>query len=80
MTYSLVLHYPLLALFFQVFMLRDKGLMRFVFNDPPTDIKRKISEIESAVAQALSSPLSVKIYDTQFHSKRDGSLDFSATR
>lgn len=61
-------------------MLRDKGLMKFVFNDPPTEVKKKISEVESAVAAALSSPLSVKIYDTQFHSKKDGRLDFSATR
>lgn len=60
-------------------MLRDKALMKFIFNDPPTEVKKKINELETAVAAALKVP-SVNIYDTQFHSKPDGSLDFTSTR
>lgn len=61
-------------------MLRDKGLMKFVFDDPPTNVKRRVPELEMAVATALGKPVTVNVYDTQFHSKEDGSLDFSSTR
>lgn len=64
----------------QIFLLRDRGLLKFVFNDPPVEVKKKIPELETAVASALNEPVKVNVYDTQFHSKKDGSLDFSSTR
>lgn len=60
-------------------MLRDKALMKLILNDPPTEVKKKIPEIELALASAAGVPL-VNIYDVQFHSKPDGSLDFTSTR
>lgn len=60
-------------------MLRDKALMKLILNDPPTEVKKRIPELENAIASAVNVP-SVNIYDVQFHSKPDGSLDFSSTR
>ena len=38
-----------------------------------------LEEFEKSVQQALSLPISVNVYDTQFYSKEDNSLDFSST-
>ncbi|KAK6620930.1 hypothetical protein RUM43_011229 [Polyplax serrata] len=62
----------------RIFMLRDKALMKLILNDPPTEVKKRIPELENAIASAVNVP-SVNIYDVQFHSKPDGSLDFSST-
>jgi len=60
-------------------VLRDKSLLKFVFDKTPRDVQKIQKEVEKAMAAALGAS-SVNIYDTQFHTKPDGSLDFSSTR
>lgn len=63
----------------RVFLLRDSDMLKFVFAKPPVEVRKKLEEFEKLVAQALSLPVTVNVYDTQFYAKEDGSLDFSAT-
>ena len=43
-------------------------------------VSKHISEIKSELEAAFTLPLSINIYDTEFYSKYDGSLDFGRTR
>ncbi|KAK9498689.1 hypothetical protein O3M35_003268 [Rhynocoris fuscipes] len=63
----------------QVFVVRDRGLMKFIFSQPPTEVRNGLSQFKGEIEKALSLPVSLNIYDTTFLSKLDGSLDFSAT-
>lgn len=63
----------------KIFLLRDRDMLKFVFSKPPTEVRKSLEEFENAVQQALSLPVSVNVYDTQFYSKEDNSLDFSST-
>ncbi|XP_012262137.2 cadherin-23 isoform X2 [Athalia rosae] len=63
----------------KVFLLRDRDMLKFVFSKPPVEVRKSLEEFEIAVQQALSLPVSVNVYDTQFYSKEDNSLDFSST-
>ena len=65
---------------FQVFVLQDTELMKFVFNRDPTTVQRKLPEFKSTLENAFAQPLKFNIYDTEFYSKVDGSLDFGRTR
>lgn len=49
-----------------------------MFDKSPNEVQKLRNDIEKAVSGALGA--SVNIYDTQFLSKSDGSLDFSSTR
>ena len=60
-------------------MLRDRDLLKFVFGKPPADVRRTLDSFSREVAEALLLPVSVNVYDAQFHAKADGSLDYSAT-
>lgn len=64
---------------FQVYVLRDKSLLKFTFDRSPRDVQKIVRDVEKAVAAALDAS-AVNIYDTQFLTKQDGSLDFSSTR
>jgi hypothetical protein len=64
---------------FQIFVLQDTELMRFVFNRDPTSVQRKLPEFTTELEQAFAQPLTFNIYDTEFYSKVDGSLDFGRT-
>ena len=63
----------------RIFLLRDRDMLKFVFSKPPAEVRKKLEKFEQAVQQALALPISVNVYDTQFYSKDDNSLDFSST-
>ena len=63
----------------RIFLLRDRDMLKFVFSKPPVEVRKTLENFERAVQQALSLPISVNVYDTQFYSKDDNSLDFSST-
>ncbi|XP_011302373.1 cadherin EGF LAG seven-pass G-type receptor 2 [Fopius arisanus] len=63
----------------RIFLLRDRDMLKFVFSKPPVEVRKTLEEFEKAVQQALSLPITVNVYDTQFYSKDDNSLDFSST-
>jgi len=54
--------------------------MKFVFNRDPTTVQRNLPEFKSTLENAFAQPLKFNIYDTEFYSKVDGSLDFGRTR
>ncbi|XP_026826101.1 cadherin EGF LAG seven-pass G-type receptor 2 isoform X2 [Ooceraea biroi] len=63
----------------RIFLLRDRDMLKFVFSKPPVEVRKTLEDFERAVQQALSLPISINVYDTQFYSKEDNSLDFSST-
>lgn len=63
----------------RIFLLRDRDMLKFVFSKPPVEVRKTLEDFEKAVQQALSLPITVNVYDTQFYSKDDNSLDFSST-
>ncbi|XP_071439918.1 cadherin-87A [Hetaerina americana] len=64
----------------KVFVLRERDLLKFVFSKPPTEVRQSLTKFQQAVEQALLLPsVSLNVYDAQFHSKGDGSLDFGST-
>jgi len=63
----------------KVFVLQDTDLMKFVFDDDPVKISKQIPSIKSELESAFALPLSINIYDTEFYSQYDGSLDFGRT-
>ncbi|KAG8229142.1 hypothetical protein J437_LFUL009211 [Ladona fulva] len=65
----------------KVFVIRERDLLKFVFSKPPSEVRQNLAEFQQAVEQALLLPsVSLNVYDAQFHSKGDGSLDFGSTR
>lgn len=65
----------------QIYIVRDRDLLKFIFSKPPAEVRKTLSEFESAVQESLNNPnVAVHIYDTQFYAKNDNSLDFSSTR
>ncbi|XP_033194669.1 cadherin 74A isoform X1 [Bombus vancouverensis nearcticus] len=63
----------------RIFLLRDRDMLKFVFSKPPVEVRKTLEDFEKSVQQALSLPITVNVYDTQFYSKEDNSLDFSST-
>ena len=63
----------------KVFVVRDRALLKFVFGKPPNEVRRSLPEFQRLVEKALLLPVQLNVYDTQFFSKQDGSLDFSST-
>ncbi len=63
----------------QIFVLQDTELLRFVFNRDPTTVQKKLPEFTRDLEGAFAQPLRFNIYDTEFYSKVDGSLDFGRT-
>jgi len=63
-----------------VFIVKDRGLLKFVFTRPPNVVGHYIKKFKEDVEKSLGIPqASLNLYDTQFYSKNDGSLDFSST-
>ena len=60
--------------------MRERGLLRFVFGRPPAEIRQNLVQFRKDMEKAIALPATLNVYDTQFHSKQDGSLDFSSTR
>ncbi len=64
----------------QIYVLQDTELMKFVFDRDPATVQAKIPELKSSLAELFPSPLQFRLYETEFYSKVDGSLDFGRTR
>lgn len=60
--------------------MRERGLLKFVFGRPPAEIRQNLLQFRKDMEKAIALPATLNVYDTQFHSKQDGSLDFSSTR
>jgi len=63
----------------KVFVLQDTELMKFVFNQDPTSVQRKLPQFTNDLEGAFAQPLKFNIYDTEFYSQVDGSIDFGRT-
>eukprot|EP00096_Caligus_rogercresseyi_P014673 TRINITY_DN7189_c0_g1_i1.p1 TRINITY_DN7189_c0_g1~~TRINITY_DN7189_c0_g1_i1.p1 ORF type:complete len:1289 (-),score=408.11 TRINITY_DN7189_c0_g1_i1:505-4371(-) len=62
-----------------IYVLQDTELMRFVFDQDPSVVRGRIGSLKSEIENVFINPLQFNIYDTEFYSKRDGSLDFGRT-
>ena len=64
-------------------MLQDTELMRFVFDRDPTSVQKALPEfklaLEDTAQTILAQNLKFNIYETEFYSKVDGSIDFGKT-
>ena len=63
----------------KIYVLQDTELMKFVFDLDPSSVQRKLPEFEEELTEHFPQPLKFHIYDTEFYSKVDGSLDFGRT-
>ena len=55
--------------------------MKFVFDLDPTSTQKRLPDFKEALETALRpQPLRFHLYDTEFYSQVDGSLDFGRTR
>lgn len=64
----------------KIFIIRDKSLLRFVFDRPPSEVKGFLDDFTRDVQSKLRvSDLELNILDTQVLTKSDQSLDFSST-
>ena len=59
--------------------------MRFVFENDPSSVRNKLPDFSNEIQKLLApdgpraQPLTLNLYDTEFYSKFDGSLDFGRT-
>lgn len=63
----------------KVYVLYDGDLLKFVFDKRPDEVRNAIPKFKKDLETALVKPLTLNIYDTQFYSRSDGSLDFEST-
>jgi hypothetical protein len=55
--------------------------MRFVFDNDPSTVQKQLLEFSDELGRIYSpQPLKFNIYETEFYSQVDGSLDFGRTR
>ncbi|KAK8778265.1 hypothetical protein V5799_020393 [Amblyomma americanum] len=62
----------------RVHILHDSDLMKFIFYKQPQEIRKVIPQFEKDLNQALASAVTANIYDTQYSTREDGSLDFES--
>ena len=53
--------------------------MKFVFDEDPVDVSKHMKAFKTDVEAAFAQPLTLNVYDNEFYSKVDGSLDFGRT-
>jgi len=63
----------------KIFILQDTDLMKFVFDKNPVTVAREVKQFKADVEAVFAQPLILNIYDNEFYSKFDGSLDFGRT-
>ncbi|XP_023233383.1 cadherin-23-like [Centruroides sculpturatus] len=63
----------------KVYVLYDGDLLKFVFDKRPDEVRNNIPQFKKDLETAITEPLTLNIYDTQFYSRSDGSLDFEST-
>ena len=67
--------------YLQIYVLQDTDLMRFVFDNDPSTVQKRLSEFSDELGRLYRpQPLKFNIYETEFYSQVDGSLDFGRTR
>ena len=55
--------------------------MRFVFDNDPSTVQKRLPEFSDELGRLYRpQPLKFNIYETEFYSQVDGSLDFGRTR
>ncbi|XP_077533203.1 cadherin 74A [Haemaphysalis longicornis] len=59
-------------------ILHDSDLMKFIFYKQPQEVRKVIPQFEKDLNQALASAVTANIYDTQYSTREDGSLDFDS--
>lgn len=65
----------------QIYIVRDRDLLKFVFSKPPAEVRKSLAEFENDIQKVMNMPdIAIHVYDTQFYAKHDNSLDFSSTR
>merc|ERR1711884_761326 len=64
---------------FKIFVLQDTDLMKFVFDKNPVNVAKQMRQFKSEIESAFAQPLTLNVYDNEFYSKVDGSLDFGRT-
>ena len=60
-------------------MLQDTDLMKFVFDEDPVNVAKQMKQFKNEVEAAFAQPLTLNVYDNEYYSKVDGSLDFGRT-
>ena len=60
-------------------MLQDTDLIKFVFDKNPVNVAKQMRQFKSEIESAFAQPLTLNVYDNEFYSKVDGSLDFGRT-
>lgn len=65
--------------FLKIFVLQDTDLMKFVFDKNPVNVAKEMKEFKKDIEGAFAQPLTLNVYDNEFYSKVDGSLDFGRT-
>jgi hypothetical protein len=67
-------------------VLQDTELMKFVFDRDPSLVRQALPEFQNELEQLFvsssssSESLKFHLYETEFYSQVDGSLDFGRTR
>ncbi len=71
-------------------MLQDTDLLRFVFDRDPNGVRGRLKDFAAEMEQLLShrpqrlaaaqQHLELRMHETEFYSKVDGSIDFGRTR
>ena len=83
MRYPVLLNRRNSRIYFQVYVLQDTELMKFVFDRDPTSVQKTLPEFKNALETTkldnTAQPLKFNIYETEFYSKVDGSIDFGKT-
>lgn len=59
-------------------VLQDSDLLKFVFYKQPQEVRKALPQFEKDLNFALASSISANIYDTQYSTREDGSLDFES--
>ena len=67
------------CLVFQIYVLRDSDLLRFIFGMTPGEVRRQLSTFIKDVEHVLPVPATLNIYDTAYYSDSNGAIDFSRT-
>ena len=63
----------------KIFVLQDTDLMKFVFDKNPVSVAKQMREFKTEIEAAFAQPYTLNVYDNEFYSKVDGSLDFGRT-
>ena len=64
---------------FQIYVLRDTDLLRFVFEATPGEVRHQLNSFSKQVEEVLPVSAELNIYDTAYYTDTQGAIDFSST-